>query len=373
MKKGYAKLLIFEFIFFIILLLNSFLYNVLTNYILLILLAVLIFIFNIFFGLEKDRHRYTKDITIEIIILLLIFFLVYYLVGIIIGFIRTDNYYSWNGIVHFLIPNILLIILKEYLRYQIINKSKGNTLLIIGTCFLFIFLDISNSIYYSHFLTSYDVFIFIALTLLPAISTNIVCSFLTAKTGFKPVIIYLFITTMYAYFLPIVPNLNEYVMSIISFLMPIIIGYRIYQFFEKDRAIRIIQNKNCFLAIGSITILVGVLVYFVSGYFSYQTIAIASNSMNPAICKGDVVIIKKINSNYEKLHEGQIIAYKYGNNIIVHRLIKIIKDDQQYYFYSKGDANNNQDNYVIKQDMIIGIVDIKIPYIGLPTVWLNEL
>ena len=42
-------------------------------------------------------------------------------------------------------------------------------------------------------------------------------------------------------------------------------------------------------------------------------------------------------------------------------------------FYSKGDANESEDNWVITEDMIIGIVNVKIPYLGLHTVWLNEL
>ena len=31
------------------------------------------------------------------------------------------------------------------------------------------------------------------------------------------------------------------------------------------------------------------------------------------------------------------------------------------------------DNYKITKDMIIGIVNFKIPYVGYPTIWLNEL
>ena len=54
-------------------------------------------------------------------------------------------------------------------------------------------------------------------------------------------------------------------------------------------------------------------------------------------------------------------------------MVNIIKDEDKYYFYTQGDANNNIDNFAVHENMIIGVVNLKIPYIGLPTVWLNEL
>lgn len=114
------------------------------------------------------------------------------------------------------------------------------------------------------------------------------------------------------------------------------------------------------------------IVYFTSGYFKFYAVAIASGSMMPNINKGDVVIIEKIN-DYNKIKEGQVIAYKYNDVIVVHRLQRIIKEREKFYFYTKGDANSMEDPYVIYQEMIVGIVNIKVPYLGIPTVWLNEL
>ena len=50
-----------------------------------------------------------------------------------------------------------------------------------------------------------------------------------------------------------------------------------------------------------------------------------------------------------------------------------VKVDNKYYFYTKGDANEIEDGYPITEDMIVGVVNVKVPYIGLPTVLLNEL
>ena len=97
--------------------------------------------------------------------------------------------------------------------------------------------------------------------------------------------------------------------------------------------------------------------------------------MEKEISKGDVVIIEKFDNKDDdnKLKEGQIIAYEYQGIIVVHRIIKILNDNGEYFVYTKGDANSVSDNYVVKQKMIIGTVKTKIPFVGLPTVWLNEL
>ena len=114
------------------------------------------------------------------------------------------------------------------------------------------------------------------------------------------------------------------------------------------------------------------MVYFSSGYFRYWAIAVATGSMHPVINKGDVVIIEKID-NYNKLKKGDVIAFRYNNVMIVHRIVNIVEDRNDMYFYTKGDANEEDDNFAIKKNMIVGVVNTRIPFVGVPTVWLNEL
>ena len=375
MKKGYIRLLIFEIFVFLILILNSFAENILSGYKMVIFLLILLGIFKMFFGFERDKHRYIKDIILETIIYLFIFFIIFYLLGVFITFARVEGYYTWYGLKTMVIPVILTIIFREILRYMVMCKSEGNKLLLVLTCIMFIFIEVTTTIYYTNFSTKYSSFLFIALTLLPAISSNIVFSILTLKVGYKPIILYALVIGLYRYLFPIIPNPDQYLTSIIMFLVPVGYGYRIYKFYDKvkDKEIERNYNKKTFgyLIIPSLIIII--LVYFTSGYFHYHAIAVASGSMTPNILKGDIVVIEKIDGDYSKLKKGQVIAYKYDNIVIVHRLINIIEEKGTYYFYSKGDANESEDNWVITEDMIIGIVNVKIPYLGLPTVWLNEL
>ena len=374
MKRGYKRLLFFEMFLFIILILNSFVWNILSNYMMIIYLIIVILLFKLFFGFEKDRHRYLKDIIMEFVIFLLTFFVLYYLLGIIIGFARTGNYYTLYGVEKFIFPTICYIILRELLRYGIMCKAQGNKLVIIITIILFILLDISNTIYLTNFSTSYKVLVFIGLSLLPAISNNIVFSYFTLKMGYKPIIFYALIMGLYQYLLPIIPNPDEYLSSVINFLLPIILCYRLYLFYKKDmdeEVMRDYHRKRFFPLLIPLFIVI-ILVYFSSGYFRYWAIAVATGSMRPVINKGDVVIIKKID-NYDTLKKGDVIAFHYNNVMIVHRIINIVEDRNDMYFYTKGDANEEDDNFAIKKNMIVGVVNNRIPFVGMPTVWLNEL
>ena len=119
------------------------------------------------------------------------------------------------------------------------------------------------------------------------------------------------------------------------------------------------------------TIIVLTLIYFYSGYFRFYVIAIGSGSMEPEIKKGDVVIVDR-GCNKDSLKEGQVIAYKKDNVIVVHRIVKKMKLNNSYVYYTKGDTNDNIDDFLIQKDNIVGKVNHKIGFIGYPTVWLSE-
>ena len=118
--------------------------------------------------------------------------------------------------------------------------------------------------------------------------------------------------------------------------------------------------------------MVFVLAYFISGHFRYYAVAVATGSMMPKIAVGDVVIIDQYR-DYKTLEIGEIIAYKYHGVVVVHRLYDKVRIKDDYYFYTKGDANDVVDNYIIYPDTILGSVKLKLPYIGIPTVWLNKM
>ena len=376
MKKSYLKMIIFDIVLAIILILNSFILSILrNNYYINIFLIIVLIAFKFIFGFERDRHRFIKDIIVNILIIYLISFILYYILGIFIGFVRPENYLTFNGFKNLIFPYVLMIILKEYLRYQMTIKSEGSKWLTVAVCILFIMLDIANNnTSIMNISGKYSTFLYLALTLLPIFTNNIACMFIVKKVGYKPNIFWLLVANLYYILLPIVPNSGLYIESLIRFLFPMILIYNIYSFFlKRDKDIPIsYEKKRIYIDIPILAVLVFGLAYFISGYFRYYAIAVATGSMTPQINVGDVVIVDQ-NTQYQTLKEGEVIAYKYDNVIVVHRLVEVIVVGEDYYFYTKGDANNAKDNYIIYPNMIVGKTKIKIPFVGLPTVWINDL
>ena len=75
----------------------------------------------------------------------------------------------------------------------------------------------------------------------------------------------------------------------------------------------------------------------------------------------------------QTIDNGQIIIFNKGNIRLVHRVIDIKNVNGQLRYYTKGDANEDLDaGYITKGD-IVGTTDIKISYIGYPTLWLREI
>ena len=375
MKESYIKLIIYLFFSSLLFILNDFIFKFLSQITINILLIILLITTYWIFGFEKDRHRYTKNIILEIIIVLITFFLLYYLSGIIIGYAKIDNYYNINSIIKIILPLIIYIILNELLRYQLLVKSSESKYLIYIVLIFFIIMDTTITLSNHTVGFNKETFLIIALTVLPSITENILCTYLSLNFGYKPAIVYLLIINLYSYLIPIIPNPNEYIYSLIFLLLPLYILKHIKKWLSKDRVNGIEDEdlndkKNNIYGYIPLIITTIILVYFVSGYFKYYAIAIASGSMEPNISKGDVVIVNK---SIKSLKEGDIIAYNYENKVVVHRIYKIINNEDEYYIYTKGDANESYDRYKIDKSMLIGTVKYKIPLIGYPTVLLNEI
>lgn len=378
--KSYYTIFLFETIVMVFVILNSFNSSLSNVYVLPFILFICDLIFFLVLGSEKSNKRLNKIIDFDVFMFLMVFLILYYLFGIIIGYAKSNNYLTLYGLTVFIIPTILKIVFKEHLRKLILTKSGNNKFLITYTVLLFIMIDILPALSMLKMSNMHDVFIFIALVLLPSITFNISATYINMKVGYMPVIIYLLIFSLYQYVVPIVPNPSEYLKAIIDFILPILILFKVRKIVNKysdeDKEIDRNYKKSAIILLIIPIILTIIIIYFVSGYFKYYALAIASGSMNPIFDRGSVVITEQVNEkydNYNKLKEGEIIAFKAEKNIVVHRLIRIVNTDNEVYYYTKGDANKKEDDYLIKKENIIGIVKFTIPYIGYPTVWFSEI
>lgn len=94
---------------------------------------------------------------------------------------------------------------------------------------------------------------------------------------------------------------------------------------------------------------------------SFRMFTVVTGSMEPVYNVGDVVISKEVDSSTIK--KGDDVVYlgeknDFKDKIVTHRVIKIEKKDNEYYFTTKGIANDYSDP-VISSDQIYGKVVYK--------------
>ena len=97
-------------------------------------------------------------------------------------------------------------------------------------------------------------------------------------------------------------------------------------------------------------------------FYIYKAYLISTESMEPEIKKGDVIIIKKVDE--EQLRVNDIITFKTDEEVITHRIVQINDDGMEKTYVTKGDNNNVEDPEVLTYEEIEGKQIIKIPGLG---------
>lgn len=361
----------------LVLLINSFITKIFSRYSICAFIFIVLIISYLLLGMEKEKSRYNKDIILSILIYIAIYYITTYLFGLFIGF--NKNVYSSNIILILknIVPIIILIPLSELLRYIINSKIKDNYILLGLSIFVFTLIDTTITIQASSFKNFYDTLKVIGLFILPSLSKNYLLTYLTIKVSYKPNLVYRYLMELPRYILPIVTSFGVYIESVIYISFPIIVFIIIYNDFKKREKKNIILSskfkKNTKFIYYIVTIILITIVSLTSGYFKYQAIVIATGSMTPNINKGDMVVIEKVApKDAKKLKEGEVLAFKREDKIVVHRIYKIYTSGNEIFFKTKGDHNNAPDGYLTEAKEILGTVKFNIRYIGYPTVALYE-
>lgn len=373
MKKSEKVIFVFEILLFIILFFNIFVLNIL-NYLTLPVLLLISFLLLVFtLGFEKDNFKNRKDIILIVLIFLISYYLLTYISGIFFGFVKTGYSLKFVNIIKNIWPVLFFIVTKELLRYEINVKGQQNNVLLIISAIIFVLVDVSNVLYLYNLDDISDILKIIEITALPSLTENILLTYLSIKGGYKVNLIYQFIMKLPTYLLPIFPDVGTYLDIIFRLLLPCIILYRVIVSLKKRMIGDIRSSKLLSKIISCVTLtFLVIVIYLTSGIFKYYALTIGSGSMEPKISKGDIVIIEKV-KDYSKIRVGDVAAFKKESKVVVHRIIKISKEQDYYVYVTKGDANDTQDSFPVYEKEVLGIVKVKIKYLGYPTVWLNEL
>ena len=328
-----------------------------------------------FLGFRKDKSTVlSKNVMRVVIFYLFLVFFVMYGLGIIVGFLKNAYSRSLFNMFDNIFAPIVIIIAIELFRYVFIGDNKDKKLGIILVTILITAFEIATSIRTLDYNDLALLFNTTATIILPSIFKNILLSYLTYHVGYKSPIIYRLVMDIYIFIVPLIPNLGDYVNSMILISLPILIYISSFTMID-DRITRpepIFNKANFTIWDVPVTIILVTLIALISGFFPLYMIGIGSQSMEPTIHKGDAVILKKVTEKTE-LKKGDIVAYSNGKLIIVHRIVDIHKKGNIESYVTKGDNNNGNDPREVSRAQVKGTVKFKIPIIAWPTVWLTEL
>ena len=96
--------------------------------------------------------------------------------------------------------------------------------------------------------------------------------------------------------------------------------------------------------------------------FGYRAYVITTNSMEPTINVGDIIIVSGIEK--DKIRTDKIVTFEQNNQIITHRIVGIEETEKGSKYVTKGDNNLTKDTEEISYEQILGTIVLKIPRIG---------
>lgn len=317
-----------------------------------------------------SHHK--RDVLLLMLVSSLLYIVIYYLSGLYFEFGSTLINLFPGTIFNYILPIIAIILLTEYIRVVLLGQD--NRLIALVTYIVGVTADVLIAGGVRGIDSSYKLADFFGITLLPAITANLLYNYISKRYGMLPNLAYRMILTLYYYFIPFVPDMPRILSAFSLLLLPVLVLTFVYALYEKKRK-RAKERKSRLtpvLTIAVIAILTA-LIMMVSCRFRYGILVIGSPSMSREINVGDAIVYEDY-AYCDEIKENDIIVFsKDGKKNFVHRVIEINTIDGQKQYITKGDANEDPDAGFVTDGQIVGVVRFKVLYIGYPSLWLREI
>ncbi|MBQ9773932.1 MAG: signal peptidase I [Clostridia bacterium] len=293
-----------------------------------------------------------------------------YLTGLRFGFRRSGTPLSGTSFLTNILPIAVIIIATEIIRTVLLaQESRFSAAIAYATGIVTELLAVANLAQ----LRSFSMFMdFVGLTLIPAVTANILYQYLARHHGAAPNILYRLVLLLYPFVIPRIPAIPDAFLAFFKLVLPLLIYLFLRLLYEKRRKKAAQRpSKWTYVGIGAALAVTTAVVMLISCQFRFGALVIATESMTGELNKGDVIIYEQYDD--QKIEEGQVIVFRKGASLVIHRVIDVQHIDHQTQYYTKGDANDSPDTGFITDADIVGITNLKIPYLGHPTLWLRGL
>lgn len=311
-----------------------------------------------------------KDVLLLMVILSIITSALTEMTGLYFGYYVNPYQVSPKILVSFVIPIAVIIVATEIARSVLLSQKNGFVSVV-----AFIIGIFAEALTYSSIVgvISFNQFMdLIGMTLLPAIVANVLYHYISKNYGALPNIAYRLISTLYVYFIPMTCAMGDSIKAIIKLILPLVILAFVSAMFSKTQKKAKAKGERLSAVGISISLVFVVSVaMLISCQFRFGALVIATESMTGEINKGDMIIYERYDD--QTIKEGQVIVFQDDNSKVVHRVVRIERINGEVRYFTKGDFNKDEDHGFRTDADIVGLTDLKISYIGYPTLWLREL
>lgn len=129
--------------------------------------------------------------------------------------------------------------------------------------------------------------------------------------------------------------------------------------------------KNIFAALVVVVSVLFIFTYAVPRIAGCKSFYVSSQSMNPTIAKGSLVVTRNV--DFDDIKKGDILTFadERTGKSFTHRVEEIYSSGRQ--LVTKGDANSDVDPYTTSYKCVQGRVVLKISVIGYPMLFVNTV
>lgn len=374
MKSEKIRLYAIELLLIIFLLLAMMFSDIFTRKIISIILLVFMIISVILIKTKKIKSINNKQTTILLSAFGIIYIAIIYIIGIFTGFYRATVQFSLWSILNYIIPYIVIIVSSEIIRKTILLKESKKSQAIILVAMVILDVILWTSIY--NLKTAKDYFTLMTFIIFSSIANNLLYNYIIIKyENWTAIIVYRLITTLYMYIIPFLPDFHIFLEAIIRLIVPYIIYIILEQINGINKKANVIPVKQKYkeIIISTITFgIVAIIIMLISCEFKFGVLTIGSGSMTGTINKGDIILYERYDED-EQIKTGDIIVFQNEDLRIVHRVVDQRNLGEEIRYYTKGDANTQEDDGYRTRKDVIGKVNARIPYIGYLTLFVNDI
>ncbi len=295
-----------------------------------------------------------------------------YIAGLYFGYYANPDASSPSSILLYALPSALIIVSCEVLRGVLLGQEQRSltvlsyVICLIGELFLCGGLSLLND--------RFQFMEIVAQTLLPALLSNLVYHYMTKRYGIYPNVAFRLVLSVLPYFIPFTPAVPEVLNALLLILLPVGFWFFIHSLFEKKQRTATKKTGGWVYAGGALLLsFVLAVTLLVTGQFHFGVLVIATESMQGTVDVGDVILYEEYDGESVIKKNDIVIFSKNGATLIVHRVTDIENINGQVRYYTKGDANPDEDLGYITAEDITGVVLQKIPYLGSATLWFRSL